>query len=347
MTKRASEPWTRIGPILFSSLFVGLLLWLIPQVRDGLIFQYGEDWAPLAGFFRWILGYGLIVLVIIILGLLNFLGPYRWSRRLPHYRWYYRAWLLGLGVLIYQFLQNRTFFEPEWVEENLLVALLSVGCILVVTQVAALIHHRNQQAQRLQIQTDAELKALKAQINPHFLFNALNSLYSQALPLAEESLAKQIPELSGILRFTLQQSQREWISLREEVSFLEKYIALQAVRWAEPDYLTVDLELEEEEGAIPPLLLLPFVENLFVHGATPDRQGREALIRLSREGNYLHLYCQNALPSRHHPQGTGQGLANVRRRLQLLYPGAFDWEVGPQANQFLASLSFPIRSEFL
>ena len=321
------------------------MLWLIPQVRDGLMFQYGEDWAPLAGFFRWILGYGLIVLGLLVLGLLNFLGPYRWSKRMSHYRWFYRIWLLVLGGGIYQFLQSRTFFEPEWVEENLLVALLSMGCILLVTQVTALIYHRNQQSQLLQSQTDAELKALRAQINPHFLFNALNSLYSQALPLSDDKLAKQIHELSGILRFTLQQSKREWISLREEISFLEKYIALQTARWAQADHLDIDLELEDSSGEIPPLLLLPFVENLFVHGAVPDRSGHEAMIHLDRQGDYLHLRCSNALPARQASQGTGQGLTNVRRRLHLLYPGSFEWETGLQGSYFVASLRFPIRPQ--
>ena len=122
------------------------------------------------------MGYVFILLGLICLGWLNFKGPYQWWGNKHTSRWLYRSWVLLLYFFIYLFLHGITGWEVDLVEENLLVALLAFSFVMGFTFVAGLIRSKNQQAKQLQEQTAAELQALRAQLNPHFLFNALNTL---------------------------------------------------------------------------------------------------------------------------------------------------------------------------
>ncbi|MFK7924800.1 MAG: sensor histidine kinase [Bacteroidia bacterium] len=329
MTFKKLSKWSPLG---FAILALGISIFLGLGLHKSLNLQYAGEWDRLGGFLRWLMGFVVILLGLILLSWLNFKGPYQWWGNRSQTKWIYRSWALLLFFFLYLFLQWITGLEVDLVEENLLVAILAFAFVMGFTFVAGLVRSNNQQAKRLQQQTAAELQALRSQLNPHFLFNALNTIYSHAVPLEDESLAERIQELSGILRFTLQQAQKEFVSIEEELSFLNRYIGLQQARMAEPDGVQIDIQWDQSEASIPPLLLLPFVENFFKYGISPQKETQASLILHIEEGE-LHFSTVNPISSTKH-QGTGKGIEQVKRRLALGYPNRHQLSIEQKDGQF-------------
>ena len=330
------KKWNKWSPWGFWLLVLGLSTFWGVQLHKSLTLQYAGEWDQLGGFLRWLMGYVFILLGLILLSWLNFKGPYQWWGIRPQTTWIYRSWALLLFFFIYLFLQWATGLQVDLVEENLLVAMITFSLLLGFTFVAGLIRNRNQQTKRLQQQTAAELQVLRSQLNPHFLFNALNTLYSHAVPLEDESLAERIEELSGILRFTLQQAQKEFVSIEEELTFLNRYIGLQQARMAEPERVQVDIQWDQSEAGIPPLLLLPFVENLFKYGISSQKEGQASLSLSIEEGELIFSTVNPILSPQQ--KGTGNGIEQVRRRLALGYPDRHQLSIEQQDGQFKVSL---------
>lgn len=341
--KKRNQDWNKWGKPLFIFLLLGLTAFWGWAVRESLILQYGDEWDQLAGFVSWLLGYVFVLAVLLLLGWLNFRGPYQWWQERRDRKWLYRSWMLIFLFLIYLTLQWTTSFQEDLVEENLLIALLCLLFVWGFVSIAALIQGRNQQSRMLQAQTAAELRALRTQLNPHFLFNALNTIYSQAVPLEDQSLAEHIQELSGILRFSLQQAQKELVPIQEELTFLKRYIALQEARLSQPEQLNVMIDWDETEGHIPPLLLLPFVENLFKYGFSSMTHG-SAKLELRIEENELSFYSENDVHDIRQPS-TGKGIEQVGRRLALRYPGAHSLDIVSEGGKFKVSLWIRLRGE--
>ncbi|MEO1417644.1 MAG: histidine kinase [Bacteroidota bacterium] len=333
--KKPFPKWIHPTRLVCFGLATVLIVYVSDQLYASLRFQYAGEWDQLTGFVMWLSGYLLIGGVLLLIGWGNFRGPYTWWQANENGKWMYRSWLLLLFLVIYLFLQNRTDFQLEWVEENLLVTLLAFGFVLGFTRIAVLIRSRNQQARLLQQHATAELQALRAQLNPHFLFNALNTLYSQAVPLADERLANHIQELSGILRFSLQQSQKEWVDIEEEIAFLERYISLQRARLSQPECLEVHISWDESPAVIPPLLLLPFIENLFKYGLRKDAH---ASIQLDIQEGALHFYSENEIFEEGQKQGTGTGISLVQRRLDIVFPQSYQLTFGAEGKLYKVDL---------
>lgn len=320
------SPWGFVILVLSISIFLGVGL------HESLTLQYAGEWDQLAGFLRWLMGFVVILLGLILLSWLNFKGPFQWWGIHSQTKWLYRSWALLLFLFLYLFLQWVTGSEVDLIEENILVAMLAFAFVMGFTFVAGLIRSKNQQEKRLQQHTAAELQALRSQLNPHFLFNALNTLYSHAVPLEDESLAERIQELSGILRFTLQQAQKEFVSIEEELTFLNRYIGLQQARMAEPERVQIDIQWDQSEVQIPPLLLLPFVENLFKYGISPQKETRASLSLCIEEGE-LTFTTANPI-SATMQKGAGTGIEQVKRRLALVYPDRHQLFIEQNEGQF-------------
>lgn len=175
---------------------------------------------------------------------------------------------------------------------------------------------------------EAELNWLKNQLNPHFLFNSLNNISSltQIDPdLAQESIA----QLSDLLRYALYESNKPRVPLAGEIDFMNNYISLMRLRCSSTTQVEVDLLEHTTAPAlpdIPPLLFISFIENAFKHGVS-NNQPSSIRISLSCEGETVKFSCSNTnLPKTTHDRsGSGIGLENTRRRLDLCYPGAYTW----------------------
>jgi two-component system, LytTR family, sensor kinase len=185
----------------------------------------------------------------------------------------------------------------------------------------------------------SELAFLKSQVNPHFLFNILNNICSLARKKSDET-ENAIIKLSQIMRYMLQDSKDEKVSLEKEMEYLQSYIELQRLRL--PDAVKIDFTTEgrPELFSIEPLLLIPFVENAFKHGVS-YQDSSEIRIRLLCRGQMLYFSVENHI-AKHQggaiEQGSGIGLKNVMRRLELLYPGRHQLRIDDDGNQYKVEL---------
>lgn len=182
--------------------------------------------------------------------------------------------------------------------------------------------------------TEAELKNLKNQINPHFLLNTLNNIY--ALTAFDQEKAQQaILELSRMLRYMLYENQTDRVSLSKEVDFLQSYVSLMRLRI----YDNVDVQVKvdaplEEELPVAPLIFISLVENAFKHGISPTEPSY-IHITLQATRYRLRFCCENSnFPKSKTSDKApgGIGLSQVSRRLELSYPGRYTWKAGPSAD---------------
>jgi len=174
-------------------------------------------------------------------------------------------------------------------------------------------------------QVKTELELLKTQINPHFLFNTLNNLYGMARK-QEKATADGIARLSHLMRYMIHDSKVDRISLDKEIDQIKRLIALQKLRFSEEDKIDIDFKIEGQTKSvlIPPMLMIPFVENAFKHGISLKAPSF-IHIQLIVEQEILQLSIQNScydISSKKNAFNSGLGLQNVKRRLELLYPNS-------------------------
>jgi two-component system, LytTR family, sensor kinase len=178
-----------------------------------------------------------------------------------------------------------------------------------------------QTAQQLRIEKQqAELSYLKSQTNPHFLFNTLNNIYSLARDksdLAPESILR----LSKILRYMLYETGGAYIAIELELKIIDDYIALEKLRYDDSLYVNFNWNIEEMKQAIPPLLLIPLVENAFKHGVSETRNQPFVDIHLSVAKRQLAFLVKNSTEEPQESRSVKEniGLSNLRRQLELLY----------------------------
>lgn len=195
--------------------------------------------------------------------------------------------------------------------------------------------------------TSAELAQLRSQINPHFLFNALNSLYAAAMKEKSEKTADGIQRLGDMMRFMLQENNQERISIEKEIEYLHNYIHLQRIRIDETQGIDIRVVLNQPdtEVYIAPMMLIPFVENAFKHGIS-HRFPSWIFITLSFDATHLYFRVQNARHIRQeaNPEEyqSGIGLQNLRKRLTLMYPGRHTLQVQESDHDYIAALTLTI-----
>ncbi len=190
----------------------------------------------------------------------------------------------------------------------------------------------------------AELASLRAQINPHFLFNALNSLYATALKENSEKTADGIQKLGDMMRFMLQENNHERIPLQKEIEYLHNYVDIQRLRLDDSHGFDLRLHLQEPERDIylAPMLLTPFVENAFKHGVSL-RNPSWIFITLTLDATRLYFKVHNSrhpkLANDPESHNTGVGLDNVRKRLDLIYPNRYTLDIQQSEQDFFISLT--------
>lgn len=169
-------------------------------------------------------------------------------------------------------------------------------------------------------QLATELKFLKAQINPHFLFNTLNNIYSLARRESKET-PEVILKLSKLLRFVLYESNSSFIKISDELRLIEDYIALEKLRYSNRLRVDFTLEIDNPDQAIAPLLLIHFVENAFKHGASESRFGSVIKVSITLAKGQLNAHISNTVEENRSTEDRESiGLQNVKRQLELLYP---------------------------
>lgn len=198
--------------------------------------------------------------------------------------------------------------------------------------------------------SDANLGFLKSQINPHFLFNALNTLYGTALQENAERTGEGIQKLGDMMRFMLQENMQDKISLSRDIDYLNNYIELQKLRTSTTVDIVINTEIEEQLTAleITPMLLIPFVENAFKHGISLQSPSH-IKITLQTKGHTLYFDVHNSihLKADGDPEklNSGIGLQNVKQRLSLLYPKKHELIIRESAKEFFVHLTLNLNQK--
>lgn len=182
---------------------------------------------------------------------------------------------------------------------------------------------------------ESELKFLKSQINPHFLFNSLNNIYTLTM-LNPDAAGESVLKLSEMLRYLLYECDAEKVALGRELAYLENYIALFSLKDDEPLNIKFDKTNVQEETMIAPLLLIPFVENAFKHSQIEDLENGWIHIKLSNDNQQIRFEVKNSLPQNEFAKDKvgGIGLNNVKRQLELIYPNKHTLNIDKKEGEF-------------
>lgn len=196
---------------------------------------------------------------------------------------------------------------------------------------------------RRQQEKEAELKLLKAQLNPHFLFNTLNNLYGLSV-IKSDKLPSLMLKLSDLLRYSLYQTKEAFVPLNKEVEYLENYISLEKIRLEEQISIKLNVSGNHDSKRIAPMLLIVFVENAFKHLGDAENEKNKVIIDIIVEEEVLKFTCKNTLDTwrlmeENIEKGkSGIGLINVKKRLSLLYFDKYELQIENKGAYFLVEL---------
>jgi sensor histidine kinase YesM len=270
-------------------------------------------------------GYWLAPMGIVYL--LNFylLVPYLWFQR--------RFWqFLLLNVALVTVCNSHILFNDTSTMPEIFRAGFSsfAGIAMLINWmaigIALSIRYVMRQQERKQKEVEAELAWLKNQINPHFLFNTLNNISSLAQIDGDET-QEAIMQLSDLLRYAMYETNKPKVPISGEVEFMKNYIELMKLRCNEMTTVTSQFSVFSSQLEVAPLLFISLIENAFKHGMNSNAPATID-ISLTQEGDNLVFNCDNTnnpKPTKDR-SGSGIGLDNTRRRLDLLYPGCYTWE---------------------
>lgn len=333
---------------IFSEIFVSTRIWLITLMIFAAVLSIRIDYEILVG---WIVVppvniiFAFCAIYYIIPNLRkNFkgFGRYFWGN-------------LGLTIIVsllllivlIPFMRNRDVVP--------ITLILNAICLICITTPSAwyIYKHKFEKLSEIQMlktelgKSDANLNFLKSQINPHFLFNALNTLFGTALQENAERTGEGIQKLGDMMRFMLHENTQDKISLTREVEYLNNYIDLQKLRTSRSADIRIEANIEEQLNnlQITPMLLIPFIENAFKHGISLQ-QPSYIKITLQTKEKTLYFDVSNSIyiKADNDPEKlkSGIGLENVKQRLSLLYYGKHELIIRESANEFFVHLTLQL-----
>jgi len=225
------------------------------------------------------------------------------------------------------------------------VIYISLTTLLKLSKGWFMLVEANQQLMKIeQEKTKTELLALRSQINPHFLFNSLNSIYSLAMKGSKKT-PKIILLLSDLMRYMLYETNEELVPLKKEIQYLENYIELQKLRTEENANITFQMNGKADDQEIAPLIFLPFVENGFKHGIKGETSGGYVNINFHISEGTASMEITNnkgTVDEVEKNELKGIGLANARRRLELSYPGKHELDIMDTDDVFKVKLKIEL-----
>lgn len=284
--------------------------------------------------FRWLeMMQGQIVRLLIRATMVIILASF--ANRIVMYFWLYQAFY------------KQDYTMKFWDVDRLIFTFIDIGTVVAVAVALKLTRFRLQSREReqelIREKLQSELQFLRAQTNPHFLFNTLNNIYAVARREAPQTAAL-VLRLSKLLRFMLYECSKPSIPLSDEVKVIQDLIELEKLRYNGRLQIHYEENIDNPNQAIAPLLLLPFVENAFKHGVGENRFLTHIEIRLLLKDGDLLFNIQNDKEPNELNTGEGLGLHNVRRQLALLYPNKYFLSIENQEDKFSINLTLNLNS---
>jgi LytS/YehU family sensor histidine kinase len=224
---------------------------------------------------------------------------------------------------------------------NFVVAGFMTYLLSFIFRIALAYFEIKQQSEKILVQkSQAELNLLKSQVQPHFLFNTLNNIYYEAY-VDSPRTAKLVEQLSNIMRYFVDESPKDEVSINTEIQFLENYVALEKIRIRHE----IDISFIQDCSPhlqIPPMLLMTFVENIFKHGIDKASIDNKIELALVQQGRYLTFETKNRIFNQKADAAGGFGIQNLRKRLELLYGNKFELTISNGEEMFTAFLKIPL-----
>lgn len=259
--------------------------------------------------------------------------------------------VLTVVILVDEFILEQLFF-PDTRGTHFpglmftLVETLPIIIVIVAFKLAWDSNRRQRELERLEkLMRESEIQFLKSQINPHFLFNNLNTLYAYVIDNSPKAPSI-ILELSAVLRYMLYDCKINLVALTKEIQHLENYVSLNQLQIGNRGRIRFTKAIVKLDFSIPPLILIVFVENAFKHstGSQVSNVDAEVCVRVSEEGRLTFL-CKNNYSRDYQSTNLakGIGLENVRKRLDLQYPGEHELDIQDNGNMFTVSLTMQLK----
>lgn len=241
--------------------------------------------------------------------------------------------LIAFVILIFNdvFGENEIFGIFAFFYFMLLIFLLSRWIFL---QIKSVIRLKNEKAK-------TELLHLKSQVNPHFFFNTLNNLYGLMEKNSKER--EMVLKLSDMMRYSIYEGQKDWVTLKDELDYLKNYIELQEIRYHKKSEIQFNIEVENPHTRIMPLLFIILLENAFKHGLENLEKNAYIHIGLTERDNEVNFVIENNFELQETPNKEGIGLKNLQRRLELVYPNRHSLSFDVSANIYKVKLSIKLK----
>lgn len=189
-----------------------------------------------------------------------------------------------------------------------------------------------------------ELKLLKAQINPHFIFNALNNIYSLTY-MKNDNAPDSVLKLSEMLRYVFYDCNKDKVQLSAEISYIRNYIAFQEMKVDINQNITFTADIDEEVAEISPMLFIPFIENAFKYSNIENEEQAYIHIKMSSSNQLLVFTIENSIPNSKPGSGSGMGIKNVRHRLNIIYRDHYTCNITEEDDKYCVNLQIQLDYE--
>ena len=255
-------------------------------------------------------------------------------------------WVLGIGPSQITKTQHLTNWLLTTIPWGTFMYFTILGCMYAFTYFVEATEREAQTARLAAQVAEARLSALRTQLHPHFLFNSLNAITVLVRDQDTVAAGRMLDLLSDVLRQVLRSDKAHEVSLDSELRFLERYLAIEQVRFGDRLRIRWDLDAAASKARLPPLLLQPLVENAIKHGVEPSPDGAKLRIRTERRGSVVVIEVVNSLPPLRWadeplPRGHGIALANVRDRLRLLHDMQMQFSAGMDQKNYRVRIAIP------
>ncbi len=247
----------------------------------------------------------------------------------------YKISLVIIGLVLVLF--NDTFGKLEGFVEFIVLyftLLFITIAYWIFKQIKSIIRLKNEKEK-------TELLHLKSQVNPHFFFNTLNNLYG--LMEKDSKEREMVLKLSDMMRYSIYEGQKDWVSLKQELDYLKNYIELQGIRYHKKSDVQFNSEIENPQAKIMPLLFIILVENAFKHGLENLEKDAYIHINLTEKDNNVNFTIENNFELQQSTNTEGIGLKNLQRRLALVYPNKHALSFDVNTNSYKVELSLKLK----
>lgn len=320
--------------------FGAFLLVLMLELLSGWLFI--DKHKSVFSFYNWAFSYTIVIMAVIWVNHFALI-PYFFDKK----KYVIYGVLLVGTILLGSYLKGYPNRGLVGVYKMFFYLIYSTGTGMAAYFLRRSILMQRQEEEKEILQKEIELNYLKEQVNPHFLFNSLNSIYSLSRQQSSET-PEVVMQLSELMRYQLESSKKNTVLLKEELEFVENYLLLEEKRLSKRCNVEFLIDGDVLELTIAPMLLIPFVENAIKHGAQATNEPSKIDISVSVKSTQLNFCDENSKPETiANSKREGFGLENVKRRLNLLYPLTHQLKIIDLEDTYQVNLSIDLSESII